>query len=318
MIFGIEIGVLMWASTGVATAVWCLAIARQAHLTPAPTVAARRALHRASAVGALAGIPVVVAVVLAGYGTPVLGAPVMLLSTRLDGHQLAVLPLAAVILTLIVTIIGESRWPRPTGNRRQARLRSRDVADVAPMADLRATLILVTAVVVVAAGFTLMASGARSVSRITSATTAQTASPFPGWLWSLPVVTAALLALLLSRLLLRLIATRPAIDNVDENWDMWLRRQGARRALRTLQLVLGLTVAGLVGVAGTGLVLVGSGAFVPGPEPGPGSVPHQAAGTIMMLLALAIAVATVVLALRPARDPAPASPPSRPEIEEAA
>ncbi|WP_353708267.1 hypothetical protein ABRQ22_01015 [Cellulosimicrobium sp. ES-005] len=77
------------------------------------------------------------------------------------------------------------------------------------------------------------------------------------------------------------------------------------------RLVLGLTLGGLVALAGLSLRWLGLGNG-DGVRRGPGLSPgHLQAGNALLLVALAVMVVAIVVLLWPARDPAPTAAPAR-------
>ncbi|WP_240666375.1 hypothetical protein [Oerskovia turbata] len=269
-----------------------------------PSTAARRAIRHARVTTAVATVPFVV-----GLGLPLFGA---LGSARVPPpFLLASLPLALLVGVLVINGIGEMTWPRPQGATRQATLTARTAADVSPSALRHMIWGWAGATVVAAIAFALVASGPRRVSRVIDQHDAFTVGSFPGVLWTGPVVAVMLVVLVLCEMVLRLVASRPAVPDVSEEWDMWLRRRVARRLLRIVQLMIGLTLGGLVALAGLALRTLGlgngSGVYAPPP-----STVHVVAGNSLLVLALALLLVAVATAVWPASDPAPDVEPVRP------
>ena len=181
----------------------------------------------------------------------------------------------------------------------------RTVEDVAPRGLQRLVWVWCAAIATVSAVFGLLASGPRSISRVIALYQAHTVGPFPGWLWTVPILVATMLVVVLLDIALRFIATRLAIEDVDEGWDMWLRRRVARRILRTVQAVLGFTLAGLLALAGLAYRWLGLGNGAGSHPDVPISPEHVTAGNALLLVALILAVAALAAALWPARDIAP-------------
>lgn len=265
-----------------------------------PTTAARRAVRHASLASAVAVLPLI-----AGLGL----APMYFFAglSWLDGHTAAVLPVASLLGVLGVYAAGEATWPRPQGVQRLARLTVRTVQDVAPRGLRRLVWVWCAAIVAVSVVFGLLASGPRSVSRVIALYQAHTVGPFPGWLWTAPILVATVLVVVLLEVVLRFIATRPAVEDVDEEWDMWLRRRVARRILRTVQLVLGFTLAGLLGLAGLAYRWLGLGNGAGSHPQAPISPEHVTAGNALLVIALVFVIASLAAAVWPARDNAPDS-----------
>ncbi|ROS75494.1 hypothetical protein [Cellulomonas sp. PhB143] len=271
----------------------------------APTTVGRRALRHAA-------LTRVVATLLLVFGTvaiPVLNRYGGVLP-GLVGRVAALLPTASLLGFLALHAIGELTWPKPRGAERHARLVARTTSDITTGRLYHAPIVWFAALAAVSLLFGVMASGPRSLSRVIDGYRAHTVGPFPGWLWTVPILVAAAAVLVVTELVLRLIASRPAVEDVGEEWDMWLRRRAARSILRTVQLMLGLTLTGLVALAGLALRWLGLGSG--GGAPAPVSQGYITVGNMVLVLALATAVAALVLALWPARDPAPASAGSEP------
>ena len=269
-----------------------------------PSTAARRAVLHARFTTVVATVPFVL-----GGGLPLfafVGSPRVLPS-----HLLASLPLASLVGVLVIYGIGEMTWPRPQGATRQATLTARTAADVSPSALRHMMWGWAGATVVAAIAFTLVASGPRQVSRVIGRYDAFTVGPFPGWFWTGPIIAVMLVVLVLSEVVLRLIASRPALLDVGEEWDMWLRRRVARRVVRIVQLVMGLTLTGLVVLAGLSMRWLGLGNGSGVYEPPPSTV-HVVAGNSLLVLALALLLVAVATAVWPASDPAPDVEPVRP------
>ncbi|QGQ20701.1 hypothetical protein GC089_17815 [Cellulomonas sp. JZ18] len=263
----------------------------------APTGAARAAVRHATLTAAVALLPL--------GGLLALALAQLLASVRLPvGHVLVAVPSACLALFLLLHAVGETTWPRPSGELREASLVHRTVADVAP-ASLRALAAAWAGLLVASCtAFALLADGPRTVARLTGGTEAFVAAPFPGWLWGVPAVVSGLVAGALAVLVLRLVAARPAVPGVTAEWDMWLRRRAARRVLRATQLVLGLTVAGVLQVAGSALERLGRGEGWGGWTAAL-STPHVVAGRAVTVTALLVLVTSALAALWPARDRAP-------------
>ena len=273
-----------------------------------PSTAGRRAVRHAAVTSAGAGL-----LVTAGILLPPLYLYLGLVP--LGARTTAVLPLVALVAALAVHAVGELTWPRPRHRQREARLVVRSTVDVVPTLARRLAWAWAATVAVTSVAFGLLSDGPRSISRVVGPYEAYTVAPFPGWLWTVPVVVAAVVAVAASEVVLRLVVSRPAVEDVEEEWDMWLRRRVARRVERATQLVLGLTLGGLVAMGGLSLRWLGLGSG-DGVRPGPGLSPgYVQAGNVLLLVALAVVVATVVALVWPARDPAPTAAPTR-EAEE--
>lgn len=263
-----------------------------------PSSAGRRAVRHAAGTSAGAGM-----LVAAGILLPPLY--LFLGLVPLGARTTAVLPLVALVGALAVHAVGELTWPRPTHRQREARLVARSTADVVPMLTRRLAWSWAVSIAVASVALGLLSDGPRSISRVVGRYEAYIVAPFPGWLWTVPLLVGTVVAVVASEVVLRLVASRPAVEDVDEQWDMWLRRRVARRVERATQLVLGLTLGGLVALAGLSLRWLGLGNG-DGVRMGPGLSPgHVQAGNALLLVALAVVVVSLVVLLWPARDPAP-------------
>jgi len=263
-----------------------------------PSSAGRRAVRHAAVTSAGSGL-----LVTAGILVPPLYLYLGLVP--LGARATAVLPLAALVGALAVHAVGELTWPRPRHRQREARLVARSTVDVVPTATRRLAWVWAGGVAVASTAFGLLSDGPRSISRVVGPYEAYTVAPFPGWLWTVPLVVAAVVSVVASEVVLRLVVSRPAVEDVGEEWDMWLRRRVARRVERATQLVLGLTLGGLVAMGGLSLRWLGLGNGH-GVRPGPGlSAGYVHAGNVLLLVAMAVVVAALAALVWPARDPAP-------------
>src|SRR5690606_29464764 len=194
--------------------------------------------------------------------------------------------LAEGVLVGLAPAVGGLTWPRPRTAVRAATLRPRTAADVAPRGLRRLTWSLAALVVLLAVvgGLTAGADG-RSVTRVAGDVTS-TAGPYPGWFYGTWLALAAVLLVAGAEGVLRLVARRPAVAQVDAAWDMGLRRASAHRVLRGTQLALGLTAAGTLGVGANAAARAGY----------PGAV-------VLVVVAVVLAVAAVAVVVRPAPDP---------------
>lgn len=216
------------------------------------------------------------------------------------GHVVAALPLLALGAALALQTLGERLWPTPSGRRRDAHLVAREPATFLDTRTTTRAFAVLTATVL---GLTLAASGARAVSKI-QGRLAETITPFPGWLWALPILSAAGLAALLLRRAVRSVAERAAVPDVTSAWDAWLRRQAAQRLAQTTIVICGLTTAGVLTVAGSSIHLLGRG-FGAGAASGTPSDLYQVAGVGLQILAVVAVAGAVLAATRHVVDVAP-------------
>ncbi|MFC8190129.1 hypothetical protein ACFUMH_00550 [Cellulomonas sp. NPDC057328] len=303
VVLGVPSWVLVVATVAVVLLTGAAVLVLDSRRSSAPAGDAQTAVRHATltAVVALLPLGVVPATAVAG----ILGSwPVLV------GHVLVAVPSACLAVFLLLHAVGETTWPRPTGAVREASLTHRTVADVAPAALRHLAWSWAALLVASCTAFALVADGPRTVARLTGGTDAFVAAPFPGWLWGLPAVASGLAAGALAVLVLRLVAARPAVPGVTAAWDMWLRRRVARRVLRATQLVLGLTTALVLQVAGSALERLGLGAGYGGWTAAL-STPHVVAGRVLLTAALVVLATSVVAALWPARDRVPDAVPGR-------
>jgi len=102
---------------------------------------------------------------------------------------------------------------------------------------------------------------------------------------------------------LRLITVRPAVAGVSAEWDLHLRRRSAAHVTRGVQLVLAITVAGILVAAGWGHLALGNNflELSPGQYAAEGSPAQHYLGTALLiaaLCALLVSLAGTVLPLR--------------------
>ncbi len=209
-----------------------------ARRTVAPSTSATRALRHGTLTAATAAAALLLAVV---------GTAAWLLLGRggVDDRVVACTPLAAAAVFLAVHALGERTHPRPGGELRTASLTSRTVADVAPRHLRRAVLVWAGVLAALLALGCLTASGPRHVERTLRGWTT-TGAPYPGTWFAVPLALTAAAVLGLTYLTLRVVATRPAVADVDGTWDLALRRASAARVLRGVQLAFAFTVAGVL------------------------------------------------------------------------
>ncbi|QJW37613.1 hypothetical protein [Cellulosimicrobium protaetiae] len=203
-----------------------------------------------------------------------------------EGVLVGLSPAVVGLTFLGAHAVGERTWPRQRTAVRAATLRPRTVDDVAPRGLRRLTWSL-GALVVLLAGVGALTAGddGRSVTRVLGDTTS-TASPYPGEFYGVWLALAAVLLVAGAEGVLRLVARRPAVAQVDETWDVALRRASAHRVLRGAQLALGLTAAGTVGVGANAAARAGY----------PGAV-------VLVVAAVGLALAAVAVVVQPAPEP---------------
>lgn len=243
---------------------------------------------------ALVALPVVVVFLVAGLIVlGFTGLPFGLAVTAVD-----CLPLIGALAALLVLLIGELTWPRPTGTSRTAVLHDRSARMVLGGAWPRTTVVVsALAVAGLVAGGVVGDESGGSVTHQWSGR-ASTASPFPGWTYAGPQLVALGLCLVLAALAGRATVRRSAVVTADPDTDLLLRRASLARVCRVL-------------VAG-GLVTLGADLFV-----GAAAITHVYAegtahqvGAVLMLLGPVLLVAGLICLLVPV--PRPAGPVGRP------
>ncbi|QCB94100.1 hypothetical protein [Cellulomonas shaoxiangyii] len=230
-----------------------------------------------------------------------LTGPVLAAHGRWQGVLLGSIPAAAGLAFLLVGAVGERTWPRPDGTVRRAPLRPRRVADVAPPALRRLTWAWTggLALATLAFGATAGPDG-RSVALTYAAGHSAAAGPYPGWTYGVPLTLAALLVLGAGEGVLRLVTARPVVAATTQDDDARLRRASARRLLAGTQLVLGGTLAGVLGAGGAALRSVGRAHeyAADGVAYSLGAPWVVAAGTAALVAGLAVGVTALVVAAR--------------------
>lgn len=285
-----------WAAAGlvvgaiVVLAVPLLALVLLSRRTPLPSQVAAQA-NRHATLASVAGVAMLVALLLVVALTFLTGIRVVR-----DGRVMAALPALAGACLLVAQAIGQLTWPRPEGARREAALVRREVADVAPLVPRRLVLGWAGAVVVSLAVFATVADGPRSLRRVGGFTEA--IGPYPGSYYAMPL-TALVVALVLgTEAVLRLITTRSAVTGVSHDWDLHLRRRCARHVTRGVQLVLAVTLAGVLTTAAWAHLAVGRASELPERA---GDAAQHALGATLLIAALCVLVAGLATAVAPTR-----------------
>lgn len=160
-------------------------------------------------------------------------------------------PLLGSLAGLLVLLLGELNWPRPTGASRTALLHDRSARSLLtrgwPL--WAAAVTLLTAGAVVTAGVLADENGA-TVTHVRP-DGADTAGPFPGWMYGVPQLVTLAACVLVAVLVVRAAARRSAVVTADVETDQLLRRASVARACRAL-------VAGALLTLGPDLVVAGS------------------------------------------------------------
>lgn len=194
--------------------------------------AARRHAVTTSAVAALlmVGAPVLL--------TLVFGATVVVgfvdLPFLTSARALSTAPLVGVLAGLCALLLGELTWPRPTGSSRTALLQDRSLRDLLQGAWVRSAVLvtLLTAAALVDGG--LLADDSGAAIRHQRPDGADTAGPFPGWVYAGPQLIVLALCALVAGLVLRAVLRRSAVVAADADTDRLLRRASVARACRAL------------------------------------------------------------------------------------
>ncbi|MDT0166705.1 hypothetical protein Q9R32_14200 [Actinotalea sp. AC32] len=246
---------------GVATIVLAVGLARRP--APAPSQAAEVARRHGRNVHVAAWLAALLVPQVVASAAPVAFHAAPGSYPLLGGVLVGLAPAVAGSAFLTAHLVGERTWPRPTGTVRRAALGHRRVVDVVPRPLLRVTAAWTVGLVLVlvAAGLTAADDG-RSVVRTVGSST-WGASPYPGWFYGVPLLVATAVVVVLTAITLRVVTQRPAVVDADPTYDAASRRLSGHRVLRGTQLVLALTLAGVLFFAGNalrGVELVGLGA----------------------------------------------------------
>lgn len=270
-----------------AVVAFVVAVARRP--APAPSQAAEAARRHALGVTIAAWVTLAVLVFLAPFFLVPL---VQAAGYTYGGVAYGLGPALVGLLFVAVHAIGELTWPRPTGTVRRAALIPRQLSDAVPTWLHRVVWGWAAALTVtlVTMGFTAV-EGHR-FSALDSEGVLTTSSPYPGWDYGVPLLVATALVLAATEGVLRLVARRPAVVDADPAYDAASRRLSAHRVLRGAQLVLALTLAGVL--------VFGGGAIV--------NAQRMALGTSLWTLGLVVGLAGLVAALIPARPAVRAAP----------
>lgn len=245
----------------------------------ATVVAARR--HEARISAAAAALSTGVAVGLSSSAVAAWGPP---------GVLLGLAPFAAVLMICLTRIVGESRWPRPTGEVRTAPLVRRGMRD---QGGWRLVTFLGTTgglgVAFVVFGLTAADDG-RSVEGVERQVTYPgdpgtdvlvAAGPYPGWEFGGPALVLLALVVVAVLAALRVVTRRPPIGLLSPAQDDAIRRTSSARVLAGAQLWVGLGGAGHLAFAGGALNSVGG----------------MTGGLVSLVLALVLLIGSVVVAV---------------------
>lgn len=266
-----------------------------ARRTPAPSQAAARA-NRHATLSSMVGVAMLV--VILGW----MAADVLFGFARLDGRVLAGLPALAGGCLLAAQALGQLTWPRPSGSHREAELARRRVADLTPAWHRRLVLVWAGAALMLLTVFGLVADGPRSMTREAGRYT-EVIGPYPGWYYGVPMALAIVAVVIATELVLRLITSRPAVAGVGVGWDLRLRHRSASQLTRGIQLILAVTVAGILVAAGWIHLRLGSDhvQLLDGGWASEGSPGQRSLGTALLVAALAVLLVGLAAAFLPLR-----------------
>jgi hypothetical protein len=209
-----------------------VATARSEATLTSEVACARRHAVTTSAVSALLMLGAPLLLVLCFGVTVVTGLAGLPFLT--SARVLAVAPLVGVLAGLCALLVGELTWPRPTGTSRTALHQDRSLRTLLQGAWVRAaaaTTVLTAAALVVGG---LVADGSGQAIRHQRVDGAETAGPFPGWVYAGPQLTVLLLCGLVAALTLRAVLRRSAVVTADADTDGLLRRASVGRVCRAL------------------------------------------------------------------------------------
>lgn len=178
-----------------------------------------------------------------------------------SGVLVALAPFVAAAVLAVARTVGEARWPRPTGEVREAPLARRGVPDQGGWRlSVLAGTVLLLAVALVTCGLGAAPDG-RSVERTVAladgGAVVRSAGPFPGWELGGPALVALAIAVVATLLALRAVTRRPPIGLLTAEHDDAIRRTSAARLLAGAQVWVGLGAVGHLTFAGSALLRVG-------------------------------------------------------------
>ncbi|WP_353650612.1 hypothetical protein ABLG96_06775 [Nakamurella sp. A5-74] len=146
--------------------------------------------------------------------------------TRSTSSSVAALIAAPIVIAVLV--LGDRRWPAPTGTVRTASLATRRVRDAVPAAEL---VVTITATMILWVTPTLSGSTAGPNTSVSTRITTDALS---------------LVAIGLAVVTIRRVTTRAALLGIDRDTDLAFRRMTDGRVLRTLAAALLVSTAGSV------------------------------------------------------------------------
>lgn len=166
--------------------------------------------------------------------------------TRSTSSSVAALIAAPIVIAVLV--LGDRRWPAPTGTVRTASVATRRVRDAVPAAEL------------------VVAIAATMIRWVTSTLSGSTAGPKRSVGTRITTDALSLLAIGLAVVTIRRVTTRAALLGIDRATDLAFRRMTSGRVLRTLAAAFLVSTAGSIaplinssqsspGISGTSLVV---------------------------------------------------------------
>ncbi len=225
------------------------AIRYRTHLGQEPCVDARRRIGSLYGFAALIGLMFAL-VAVALFPTVYVNA------TAIPGMFAALAPSLAGIVFVVSAGFGESFWPKPKGQRRDAFLTRRPaLANAAPLALWACvTWALLLTVALVFCGIVAKRGGedaGRAIMHpIWNPNVDGWNGPFPGFPYGIPMMIGVLALALATLAVLRIIARRPAIPGIQPDVDLQLRQTSATNLVKGVQLSLAASLSGVLLVAG--------------------------------------------------------------------
>jgi hypothetical protein len=145
-------------------------------------------------------------------------------------RPMACAPLAGALVGLVVLLVGELTWPRPTGASQTALLRDRSVRTLLDTGWARASA---AAAAVTALGLLVggLVGDGQTVTRV-QPHRSTSAGPFPGWGFAAPQLVALALCVGLAMACVAATSRRSAVVHADAETDELLRRASVARVAR--------------------------------------------------------------------------------------
>ena len=228
MIAFVMLGLLLVLAGGVAAVVMLTSGAPDATLGAEVASARRHALASSALSAAAAFLAVTVLIVLMVRGE------VRAVVPDAEPIVIACLPLIGILVALLVLLLGELTWPRPTGATRSALLHDRAVPAYLrgrwPRTGLLSVVLLT--LVLLTGGLLGDDTGRGLTHDVVNGS--RGASPFPGWGYGVPQLILLGLCVAAVTGIARATTRRPAVVTADLDTDTVLRRASVARAFRAL------------------------------------------------------------------------------------